>query len=236
MGKARNRSSKTPHASEIIPPIELPKKGSLGDKIALFFKAPYVAILTLIISFSGGIPGCMALVDYLHRGPQFVFSCSAFSHGQIHGKNNVEYNSLILSGTMINKGKYPLFVDGFKLKIVTNDGKTTWGQLVKMPSRLTEHGVDSSVEEYSNSPDLAMTKSIESNVAYNGNILFYISIPNTIFSSLQPKMTLICVDLEGTEYPSAVIDYSERQFNNNQYFRGGLQYYLKGINEDTSKY
>ena len=86
-----------------------------------FLLKNWLSILALIIAVTGGIPGIVSVVsNYRKNRSIFTFSLKNIINGEINA-NGEKATFIFLTGTISNKGRFPLTPDHFDFKIKIND-------------------------------------------------------------------------------------------------------------------
>ncbi len=178
-----------------------------GSTNTIFADKPAIIVLTVLIAFLGGIPGIIAIIDYLKEKPDTKFQIGVVQLADFRD-NVVRQNnsSFFLTCAIVNQGKKPLFPSDFKV-VVRRDGQDIVLSSSTMPENLKTLTSDyKMVVKYHNTKEneLVSLKKLSPDETFYGNFYSEISTPlrKSFTNSKECLVKVICIDIYGKKYES----------------------------------
>ena len=173
-----------------------------------------LTILALVIALSGGVPGCINLIDYLNKKPVFSFKAKAIGVSVYtiqQEKKNVVH--IALAGSLFNSGEKPLFVDRFELYVKIN------GEKVKATS-LYMKGLKGYVQPNGTvfeGDQLHLVKKIDPSEPMPGVFFFFLPLTYMNENLASRPFQLVCIDLGQTTYKTEwiTLDHDRNKYMSN---------------------
>jgi len=175
-----------------------------------FMVKNWIALLSLIIALTGGIPGLISLIVFYYKRPIFKFTLVNVIIGTcINPEWEKPGTAILLTGTLSNDGEKPLIPSVFDLKIKTKKGRFLFERLLM--NNIEEFPSESHIIKIENPKENDLQRfrgSIDKSNPVYGHLKFIINT-NLNFNDII-SYKLQCMDFSGHKYYCSI----KRENNN----------------------
>src|SRR6267142_5359170 len=156
--------------------IQQVKRQSIVVVKTNFLKKHWIAIITLSVALSGGVPGILSLVDHIDQKRVVSFDFFKVQPGTIDlSEEDIGETKgcFLISGVIINAGERPLYPKAYRLQIKSNN-VLNWPVASQIPDTLDGCLKDGSFFRYKNlrANDIFQLKIINAHEIYYGSLFF----------------------------------------------------------------
>jgi len=166
-----------------------------------FLQENWIALTSLVVALTGGVPGILAAIQHFRRQARFRFTVAGFMGGEIVDQvANVTAAMIVLSGAIANEGDRPLSPSAFRLWVRL---RRRWVEFASRPIppdvTFPSENQDIRFENAASKDLLKVPATIEPGDAAHGHLMFLRDgiDPMEIRRSRPLRMKLQCHDAFG---------------------------------------